>query len=64
MVLIVVVPGVALAVYVGVRAARGRRLPTQDDAQQILQRRLASGEIGPGELCERESALRSGTGRR
>ena len=62
-VLILLIAGVALAAYAGVRA-RGRRLPTGEDAQEILQRRLASGDITPEEFYERDSALRSGTGRR
>ena len=62
-VLVILIAGVALAAYAGVRASRGRQLPTAEDAQQILQRRLASGDITPEEFYERDSALRSGTGR-
>lgn len=72
MLLMMIVAAVLLAaiigtvVYVGVRA--GRREPERvEGGRELLERRLASGEISPEEYFERESALRSSephTGRR
>jgi uncharacterized membrane protein len=62
--LIVLLAGVAVAVYVGVRAARNATPPEGEGARQLLERRLASGEISPEEYHERDSALRSGAGGR
>ena len=62
--LIVLLAGVAVAVFVGVRAARPPKLREGDDARTLLERRLASGEISSEEYYELESALRSGSGGR
>jgi uncharacterized membrane protein len=61
---IVLMAGVAVAVYLGVRAARAPELPPGEDARKLLERRLAAGEISPEEFFELDSALRSGSGRR
>lgn len=48
------------AVYVGARVARsGRWVGAQPEGRDVLDRRLAAGEIGVDEYYERESALRS-----
>ncbi len=64
MLMLAVVVGVA--VYLGVRAAQ--RAPARTlSARDVLQHRLAAGELTPEEYYERESALRDGeamTGRR
>lgn len=62
--LLVLLAGVAVAVFVGVRAARPPKLREGDDARTLLERRLASGEISSEEFYERDSALRSGSGGR
>ena len=58
MLLLILLAGVAAAVYVGVRAA-GRRRPQDPSAVDVLDRRLAAGEIDADEYHERLSALRS-----
>jgi uncharacterized membrane protein len=58
--LIVLLAGVAVAVFVGVKAARKPTSVEGEGARQLLERRLASGEISSEEYYERESALRSG----
>ena len=62
--LIVLLAGVAVAVFVGVRAARPPKLREGDDARTQLERRLVSGEISSEEFYELDSALRSGSGGR
>ncbi len=62
--LIVLLAGVAVAVFVGVRAARPPKLRDGEDARMLLERRLASGEISAEEFYELDSALRSGSGGR
>jgi uncharacterized membrane protein len=62
--LVVLLAGVAVAVFVGVKAARKPTSVEAEDARQLLERRLASGEITSEEYYERESALRSGAGER
>jgi uncharacterized membrane protein len=60
-----VLAGVAAAVFVGVRAVRGPQLRQREDVRELLERRLASGEISSDEFYELDSALRSGArGRR
>jgi uncharacterized membrane protein len=56
--LIVFVAVVAAAVYVAVQLARGDEEPQMEGAKEVLDRRLASGEISAEEYFERESALR------
>ncbi len=46
-------------VYLATRVSRRRRAEGTDVARALLDRRLASGEIGLDEYYERESALRS-----
>jgi uncharacterized membrane protein len=55
--LIVFAAVVAAAVYVAVRLARADEEPPVEGAKEVLDRRLASGEISPEEYHERESAL-------
>ena len=55
--LLVVAIVIGLAVYLAVRAAHGST-SREPDAHELLQRRLASGEITAEEFYERESALR------
>ena len=49
---------VAGAVYFGVQLTR-RDGDQLEGAQQLLDRRLASGEISPEEFADRQSAIRS-----
>jgi uncharacterized membrane protein len=53
--LVVFLAAVAGAVYLGLNLTRG----DDDDggAQELLERRLAAGEISPQEYAERQSAL-------
>lgn len=55
LVLIVLVGSVG---FLAVRAARGGRM-TLDSPRELLERRLAAGELDTDEYYERESALRS-----
>jgi uncharacterized membrane protein len=63
---VVVLAAVGAAVYVGVRGARQSPQVEPESARALLDRRLATGEIGPEEYYEREAALRDAqpTGRR
>jgi uncharacterized membrane protein len=56
--LVVFLAVVAGAVYIGIQVTQGN----DDDPgpQELLERRLASGEISPEEYAERQSALRGG----
>ncbi len=57
---LLVVIGIAAAVYIGVRAARRHEPPEAErSARALLDRRLATGEIDSEEYFERESALRN-----
>jgi uncharacterized membrane protein len=56
--LLVFLAVVAGAVYVGIQLTR-RDDDHLEGAQQLLDRRLASGEISPEEYAERQSTLRS-----
>ncbi len=57
---LIVVGGLAAAVYLGVRALRSpERSGVEDSPRALLDRRLAAGEISSEEYYERESALRS-----
>lgn len=60
MVIVVIVGAVAIAaaVYLGVRAAT-RDDRQQSNAREILEQRLAAGEITTDEFYERESTLRN-----
>lgn len=53
--LLVLLAAVGAAVLVGVRALR----PHHESARELLDRRLATGELSPEEYFERESALRT-----
>lgn len=55
--LLVVAIVIGVAIYLAIRAAHAGR-PREPEARELLQRRLASGEITPEEFYERESALR------
>jgi uncharacterized membrane protein len=61
--LIVLLAGVSVAVFVGVKAARTPTVSEGEGARELLERRLASGEISPEEYYELDSALRSGSPR-
>ena len=54
--LIVFLAAVAGAVYVGLRLTQGD--DDEPGAQELLERRLASGEISAEEYAQRQSALR------
>jgi uncharacterized membrane protein len=56
--LLVLLVGIATAVYVGVRAAKGSSRREGDTARDALRERLAAGEISLDEFYERDSALR------
>jgi uncharacterized membrane protein len=56
--LLVLLVGVAAAVYVGVRAAKGPSRRDDHSPRDALQQRLAAGEISLEEFYERDSALR------
>ena len=47
---------IGVAVYLGTRAARSGG-PSEPTAREMLQQRLARGEIPPAEYYEREAAL-------
>lgn len=57
--LLVLLAGVAAAVYVGVRAAGGPRSQAPSPVD-VLERRLATGEIDRQEYEDRRRALRDG----
>ncbi len=62
--LLVVAVVVGLAIYLAIRGGVGERL-REPEPRDVLERRLAAGEISPEEYFERESALRdSQVGRR
>ena len=56
--LLVLLAVLGAAAYVGMRALR-RGEPRRESAREVLDRRLAAGELSPEEYFERESALRS-----
>jgi len=56
--LLVLLAVLGAAAYIGMRALR-RGEPRRESAREVLDRRLAAGELSPEEYFERESALRS-----
>jgi uncharacterized membrane protein len=58
LVLLILLAGIAAAVYVGVRAAKGPARSEGDAPRDALRRRLAAGEISLDEFHERDAALR------
>lgn len=59
--LIVVAVVIGVAVYLAVRAAQGGG-PHETTAREMLQQRVARGEMTPDEYYERESVLRDSDG--
>lgn len=55
---------IGLAVYLAVRAAQATGSQSEPTAREVLQQRLARGEITSDEYYERESALRDNVGSR
>lgn len=55
--LLVVALVVGVAIYLAVRTGVGGRM-REPDPRELLERRLAGGDISPEEYFERESALR------
>jgi putative membrane protein len=61
-----VIVAAVVAVVIAVRNTSGRpgpSAPTADDAQRILDRRFAAGEIDPEEYASRTEVLRRTSGR-
>lgn len=58
-VLLAVLAGIAVAVYVGVRAAKSEPTSHVEGPREALRHRLAAGEIDLDEFHERDAALRS-----
>jgi uncharacterized membrane protein len=59
-VVIAVAAVLGTAIYLGIRAALAARRPSElERPRELLDRRLATGEITPEEYYEREAVLRS-----
>jgi uncharacterized membrane protein len=56
--LLMLLAALGVAAYVGAQAA-GLIKPRRETARELLDRRLAAGELSPEEYFERESALRT-----
>jgi uncharacterized membrane protein len=56
--LLVLLVALGVAAFLGARAI-GLIKPRRETARELLDRRLAAGELSPEEYFERESALRS-----
>ncbi len=54
----VLLAAIGVAVYLGARAARRIEGGVENVARELLDRRLATGEITPEDYHEREAALR------
>jgi len=55
---VVLLAAIGVAVYLGPRAARRIEGGVENVARELLDRRLATGEISPEDYYEREAALR------
>ncbi len=56
---VLLIAAIAVAVWLVVRSTQKDRAELPESAREVLDRRLAAGEISSDEYYERESALRS-----